>query len=77
MDESFLINGIKTKNKIVFDFIFHYYCTRLCAFAERITKNQFAAGGMRIFYPEKNYFLPIPHDLIARNPDKMSQNPNY
>lgn len=37
MDESFLINGIKTRDKIVFDFIFHYYYSGLCAFAEKIT----------------------------------------
>lgn len=43
LDEPFLINGIKTRNKIVFDFIFHYYYSGLCAFAERITGNQFAA----------------------------------
>ena len=40
MDESFLINGIKTRNKIVFDFIFHYYYSGLCAFAEKITGSQ-------------------------------------
>ena len=40
MDETFLIDGIKTRNKIVFDFIFHYYYSGLCAFAERITGNQ-------------------------------------
>ncbi|MBN1986034.1 MAG: RNA polymerase sigma-70 factor [Prolixibacteraceae bacterium] len=39
MDETFLINGIKTQNKIVFDFIFHYYYSGLCAFAEKITGN--------------------------------------
>lgn len=40
MDETFLINGIKTRNKIVFDFIFHYYYSGLCAFAEKITGNE-------------------------------------
>ena len=36
MDEKFLIQGLKTKNKIVFDFVFHYYYSCLCAFAEQI-----------------------------------------
>ncbi len=40
MDELFLINGIQAKNKIVFDFIFHYYYSGLCAFAEKITGNR-------------------------------------
>ncbi|MCG6189172.1 RNA polymerase sigma-70 factor [Maribellus maritimus] len=43
MDESFLINGIKSQNKIVFDFIFHYYYSGLCAFSEKITGNEEAA----------------------------------
>ena len=43
LNEPFLINGIKTKNKIVFDFIFHYYYSGLCAFAEKITGSQAAA----------------------------------
>lgn len=40
MDEPFLINGLKTRNKVVFDFIFHYYYSGLCAFAEKITGSQ-------------------------------------
>ena len=40
MDESFFINGLKTRNKVVFDFIFHYYYSGLCAFAEKITGSQ-------------------------------------
>lgn len=43
MDEKFLINGILTRNKIVFDFIFHYYYSGLCAYAERITGDEKAA----------------------------------
>ena len=35
-----------------------------------------ASGGERIFYPEKNYVLPIPQSAIDRNP-KLVQNPNY
>ncbi len=40
MNEAFLINGIQSKDKIVFDFIFHYYYSGLCAFAEKITGNE-------------------------------------
>ncbi|VAW17976.1 RNA polymerase ECF-type sigma factor [hydrothermal vent metagenome] len=36
MEERFLIQGLKTKNKIVFDFVFHYYYSGLCAYAEKI-----------------------------------------
>ncbi len=35
-----------------------------------------APGGQRIFYPEKNYSLPIPQSAIDRNP-KLVQNSNY
>jgi len=35
LDDQYLIQGLKTKNKIVFDFVFHYYYSGLCAFAER------------------------------------------
>ncbi len=35
-----------------------------------------APGGQRTFYPEKNYFLPIPQAAIDRNTE-LSQNPNY
>lgn len=36
LEEKFLIQGLQTKNKIVFDFVFHYYYSGLCAFAEKI-----------------------------------------
>ena len=39
MDEKFLIQGLQTRNKIVFDFVFHYYYSGLCAFAELIVGN--------------------------------------
>lgn len=39
MEEQYLINGILARNKIVFDFIFQYYYSGLCAYAEKITKN--------------------------------------
>lgn len=35
-----------------------------------------AAGGSRIFYPEKNYVYPIPQSAIDTNPE-LIQNPNY
>ena len=40
MDEQYLIQGLTDQNKIVFDFIFSYYYSGLCAYCERITKNQ-------------------------------------
>lgn len=36
MEENFLIQGLQTKNKIVFDFVFHYYYSGLCAYVEKI-----------------------------------------
>ncbi|QEH42739.1 RagB/SusD family nutrient uptake outer membrane protein [Chitinophaga sp. XS-30] len=35
-----------------------------------------AGGGMRVFYPEKNYFLPIPQSARDKN-SKLEQNPHY
>ena len=35
LEEQFLKNGLHSKNKIVFDFVFHYYYSGLCAFAEK------------------------------------------
>lgn len=40
MDEIFLKQGISEKNKVVFDFVFHYYYSGLCAFAESIIKDK-------------------------------------
>jgi RNA polymerase sigma-70 factor, ECF subfamily len=40
LEEQYLIKGLLTRNKVVFDFIFHYYYSGLCAYCERITKNQ-------------------------------------
>jgi len=37
VEEQYLIKGLVTRNKVVFDFIFHYYYSGLCAFCERIT----------------------------------------
>ena len=35
MDEQFLISGLKSKNKTVFDFVFQYYYSGLCAYSRR------------------------------------------
>jgi len=35
LEESYLINRLKSQNKIVFDFVFQYYYSGLCSFAER------------------------------------------
>jgi RNA polymerase sigma-70 factor, ECF subfamily len=43
LEEQYLIYGLLSQNKIVFDFIFHYYYSGLCAYCERITGNQQAA----------------------------------
>ena len=40
MEEQYLIKGLKTRNKVVFDFIFQYYYAGLCAYCERITGKQ-------------------------------------
>ena len=37
MEEHFIINGLKARNKTVFDFVFHYYYSGLCAYVEKIT----------------------------------------
>ena len=39
MEEQYLIKGLKTRNKVVFDFIFQYYYTGLCAYCERYTSS--------------------------------------
>ena len=33
MEEKYLISGIKNKNKVVFDFVFNYYYSGLCAYS--------------------------------------------
>jgi len=40
LEEQYLIKGLKTRNKVVFDFIFHYYYSGLCAYCEKITGKQ-------------------------------------
>ncbi len=37
MEEQFIINGLSERNKIIFDFVFHYYYSGLCAYTEKIT----------------------------------------
>ncbi len=40
MEETFLKQGLHEKNKVVFDFVFQYYYSGLCAYAETIVKEQ-------------------------------------
>lgn len=35
LDEQFIINGLKDKNKVVFDLVFTFYYSGLCSFANR------------------------------------------
>lgn len=42
MDEAFLKKGLAECNKVVFDFVFQYYYSGLCAFAETIAKDEAA-----------------------------------
>ncbi len=35
MNEKYLISGLSSQNKVVFDFIFNYYYSGLCAYARR------------------------------------------
>ena len=40
MNETFLKKGLTERNKVVFDFVFQYYYSGLCAFAETIVKEE-------------------------------------
>jgi len=40
LEEEFLKQGLHSKNKIVFDFVFQYYYSGLCAYAETIIKEE-------------------------------------
>ena len=40
MNEQYLINGLQSRNKIIFDFVFHYYYSGLCAYAERLVSDE-------------------------------------
>jgi RNA polymerase sigma-70 factor (ECF subfamily) len=42
LEESFLKQGLAEKNKVVFDFVFQYYYSGLCAYAESIIKDDSA-----------------------------------
>ncbi|MFA5328087.1 MAG: sigma factor, partial [Prolixibacteraceae bacterium] len=35
MDEKYIVTGLKNKDKTVFDFVFSYYYTGLCAYSRR------------------------------------------
>jgi RNA polymerase sigma-70 factor, ECF subfamily len=61
MEEKFLINGILTHNKIVFDFVFHYYYSGLCAYCERITGSRQTAEDI---VQDLFIYLWIKHDQI-------------
>jgi RNA polymerase sigma-70 factor (ECF subfamily) len=43
LDEQFLINGLKQKDKDVFDLVFTFYYSGLCAYANRYVNNPEAA----------------------------------
>jgi len=43
IDEKVLLNGLKEENKAIFDFVFTYYYTGLCAFVNRYINDQEAA----------------------------------
>ena len=40
MNESFLKKGLNERNKVVFDFVFEYYYSGLCTYAETIVKDE-------------------------------------
>jgi RNA polymerase sigma-70 factor (ECF subfamily) len=40
LEEQFLKTGLHEKNKVVFDFVFQYYYSGLCAFAESLVKDE-------------------------------------
>jgi RNA polymerase sigma-70 factor, ECF subfamily len=43
VNEQYLIQGLINRDQVVYDFIFHYYYSGLCAFGEHITRSQDAA----------------------------------
>ena len=43
MNEHFLKSGLLERNEVVFDFVFQYYYSTLCAFAEVLTNDEMAA----------------------------------
>jgi len=43
LEEQYLKKGLITRNRIVFDFVFHYYYSGLCAYCERFTCSKEAA----------------------------------
>lgn len=72
MEEQFIINGLTARNKIIFDFVFHYYYSGLCAYTEKITNDEkvaedivqdlfvalwMKAGALNIASSVKNYLF--------------------
>jgi len=43
MNESILIEGLKNRDKVIFDFIFNYYYSGLCAFSMRFLNDRDSA----------------------------------
>lgn len=43
IDDQILIRGLKEKNKVIFDLVFTFYYSGLCAFANRFVNNRSAA----------------------------------
>lgn len=43
IDDQILIKGLKEKNKVIFDLVFTFYYSGLCAFANRFVNNRSAA----------------------------------
>jgi len=43
IDDQILIKGLKEKNKVIFDLVFTFYYSGLCAFANRFVNNRGAA----------------------------------
>lgn len=64
VEEQYLINGIKSRNKIIFNFVFHYYYSGLCAYAERITHDENVAEDI---VQELFVTLWMKHDSIQIN----------
>ena len=61
MNEAFLKKGLTEKNKVVFDFVFQYYYSGLCAYAEKIVGDSNASEDI---VQDLFFNLWIKHDQI-------------